>query len=357
MASTDERRFSWSDVERWVTAGLLTVSQAERIRAELDSTAAVQLPEKRHGLNIVTVAYYFGGFMILLAYTFYMGLQWGQLDRGSQLAVSVITIGVLVAVGAFIRSRGFTTGGSLLIFAGTGIVPLAVYVLERMTGVWPDESATNYRDFYRVVAPGWVYMELVALAAAVVAIRVIRFPLLALLAAFWIWFLSMDLVRWIAQSQTWTWSDREQWASTVVGLGMIVLGIILQRLARRDYSIWFYVFGHLIVLAHFSALTLSREGGILLLAYPAVYLAFVIASVLLQRRVFLIFGALGCYGYATYLAYRVFQGSLGFVFMLASVGLVIILSTVAYQRFIGAWLEQRLARFRLSRATEPASRT
>jgi hypothetical protein len=345
LVNAAERRFTWTDLERWAISGLLTASQLEQIREEINGSASARSPEQRHGLNIVTVAYYFGGFMILLAYTFYMGIQWGRLEPGTQLAVSVITIGALIGMGAFLRRLGFSTGGALLIFAGTGIVPLAVWVLERITGIWPDGSAIVYRDFYRVIAPAFVYMELIALGAAIVAIRVIRFPLLALLAAFWMWFLSMDLARWIAHSPTWTWSDREQLVSTVIGLGMIVLGVVLQRHARRDYSIWFYIFGHVIVLAHFGALTLRHE-GVLSLAYPTLYLTFVVASVLLQRRVFLVFGALGCYGYTSYLAYRVFEGSLGFVFTLAFVGLVIILSTVAYQRFVHAWLEVRLMRLR-----------
>lgn len=345
--SGGDRRFTWADVERWTSSGLLTAAQAERIRAEIGLTTPARGVEQRHGLNIVTVAYYFGGFMILLAYTFYMGLQWFQLGLPTQLGVSLITVGALIGIGALVRRMGFGTGGALLIFAGTGIVPLAVHVLERITGIWPDKAELAYFSFYRVIAPSWVYMELAALAAAVVAIWLVRFPLLALLAAFWMWFLSMDLVRWIAQSPSWTWGDREQLISTVIGLGMIALGIVLQRRTRRDYAIWFYIFGHLIVLAHVGALTLNHE-GLWSLAYPALYLSFVIASVLLQRRVFLMFGALGCYAYTSYLAFRVFQGSLGFVFTLAFVGLVVILSTVAYQRFVRAWLEGRLVRFRTS---------
>jgi hypothetical protein len=342
-----DRRFTWADVERWTAAGLLTTAQAERIREEVGATAPAHGAEQRHGLNIVTVAYYFGAFMILLAYTFYMGLQWGQLGLQTQLGVSLITIGGLIGIGALVRRTGFKTGGALLIFAGTGIVPLAVHVLERITGIWPDKAELAYLSFYRTIAPSWVYMEVVALAAAIVAIWLVRFPLLALLAAFWTWFLSMDLARWVAQSTSWSWGDREQLISTVIGLGMIALGTVLQRRARRDYSIWFYIFGHLIVLTHIGALTLNHE-GVWSLVYPALYLSFVIASVLLQRRVFLVFGALGCYSYTSYLAFRVFEGSLGFVFTLAFVGLVVILSTVAYQRFVRTWLEGRLARFRPS---------
>jgi hypothetical protein len=353
LSNTAERRFSFADIERWATSGLLTASQLEQIRQEISATPAPRGPEQRHSLNIVTIAYYFGGFMILLAYTFYMGLRWGQLPPGTQLAVSLVTIGVLIGIGAFLRAQGFSTGGALLIFAGTGIVPLAIHVVERITGIWPERSELAYFSFYRVIAPSWVYMEVAALAAALVAIWLVRFPLLALLVAFWTWFLSMDLARWIAQSPSWTWSDREQLISTIVGLGMIALGVVLQRRARRDYSIWFYIFGHLIVLAHFGALTLSHE-GILSLAYPALYVTFVIASVVLQRRVFLVFGALGCSAYTSYLAYRVFDRSMCFVFTLAFVGLVIILSTVAYQRFVRAWLEVRLVRFRSIARPVPA---
>jgi hypothetical protein len=75
-------------------------------------------------------------------------------------------------------------------------------------------------------------------------------------------------------------------------------------------------------------------------------LAFVAASVLFQRRVFLVFDALGCYAYVSYLANEVFRGSLGFAFTLATVGLIIILSAVGYQRFVRQWLDRRPARFR-----------
>ncbi len=57
----------------------------------------------------------------------------------------------------------------------------------------------------------------------------------------------------------------------------------------------------------------------------------------------MVFGALGCYAYVSKLAFDVFAGSLGFVFGLALVGLLIVLSTVAYQRYAHPWLARRLA--------------
>jgi hypothetical protein len=79
------------------------------------------------------------------------------------------------------------------------------------------------------------------------------------------------------------------------------------------------------------------------LQFLAIYLGFVVASVWLQARVFLVFGALGCYAYVSKLAFDVFVGSLGFVFGLALVGLLILLSAVGYQRYVQLWLTRQLA--------------
>ena len=55
------------------------------------------------------------------------------------------------------------------------------------------------------------------------------------------------------------------------------------------------------------------------------------------------FGALGCYACVSKLAFDVFAGSIGFVFGLALVGLLVVLSAVAYQRYAQPWLTRQLA--------------
>lgn len=192
-------------------------------------------------------------------------------------------------------------------------------------------------------------MELVSIVIAFWVIVAVRFPLISLLIAFWTWFLSMDLVRWISQSDSWTWSEQEQIVSILIGLAMLILGVALQRRTRQDYSWWFYLFGHLIILGHLSALTLEKEGGLGLI-YPIVYLAFVVASVWLQRRVFLVFGAIGCYSYCCYLAFQIFDSALGFVFALASIGLLIVLTAVGFQKFMRPALDQLFSEYRFSRS-------
>jgi hypothetical protein len=344
--------FTLADLEQWVEKGLITPEQLTNIRSHIEAAGPVAEqakagPEQRKGLNFVSLAYYFGGFMILLAYTIFMGLQWESLEFTGQIAISLFTIVVLWAIGYFLQRSGFRIAGGLLIFAGTGIVPLFVFTVQRALGIWPDDQTYAYMEFYRIVAQTWILLELISIGVAVIVIWRVRFTLISLLIAFWTWFLSMDITRWVSQSDYWTWSDREQIVSTMIGVGMLGLGVWLQRRTKQDYSFWFYLFGHIIVLSHLSALTLNRE-GFLGIVYLAVYLSFVVASVWLQRRVFLVFGAIGCYSYLSYLAFRVFEGALGFVFALGVIGLLIVLTAVGYQKYLRSWLENQLARYRVS---------
>ncbi len=353
MAShTQNPQFTWSDIEQWTEQGLITRPQADAIRRHVEATgpAAGQTPAgpdaaRRRDLNLVTIAYYFGAFMILLAYTIYMGLTWDSLSTIEKVAVSAGTIGGLWAIGYVLRRVDFVMAGNLLIFAGTGIIPLLVHTIQRATGVWPDDRALHYGDFYRYILPSWVLMEVISIAVALAMARLTRFPLLMLLIAFWSWFLSMDLVRWLTDSPTWMWEDNERIVSTLMGVGLLVIGVLLQRIACKDYSFWLYLFGHIIILGHLGALAYDHEGWVGLL-FLATYLAFVVASVWLQRRVFLAFGALGCYSYASYLAVQVFKDELGFTFALAAVGLLVVLTAVGYQKFLRGWLEQWLGRYR-----------
>jgi hypothetical protein len=326
-----------ADVGVWCERGLITPPQADAIRHYVEEHGPVAAeippgPERRRGLNLVSIGYYFGAFMILLAYTIFVGLQWEGMGALTRAAISGGTFLGLIGIGYGLRRAGYVTAGNLLIFAGVGIVPLLTHSAVLAAGLWPDPPA--YRDLYRVFLPQWAVMAVAGIAAALVAVRLTRFPLLMLLVAFWCWYLSMNLLRWASGADTWGWDDGERLLGTLVGGVMLLVGAYLQRRTRQDYSLWLYLFGHIVVLTHLGALALDKEGP-LGLAFAAVYLAFVIASVWLQRRVFLVFGAIGFYGYACYLAFDIFEGALGFTIGLAALGLLVVLSAVGYQRVLG----------------------
>jgi hypothetical protein len=97
------------------------------------------------------------------------------------------------------------------------------------------------------------------------------------------------------------------------------------------------------LLGHLAALALGDDElpGLIFLA---VYVGSVVASVWLQSRVFLVFGAIGVYAYVAKLAFDVFDRSLGFTVALAAIGLLILLATVAYERYAQPWLARRFGR-------------
>jgi hypothetical protein len=354
-----EPRFTWADLEQWADHGLIRPDQLTAIRAHvarvsgptlpaahartLDLTARPVSTERRPGLNLVTIAYYFGAFMILLAYTFFLGLQWEDLGRGGQAVAACGTVAGLWLIGKLLRARGYPLAGNLLIFAGTGVTALAVYSVLRLAGLWPESAEAGvYRDFYRTIDGNWVILEVACIAVALVAAWWTRFPLLTLLIGFWGWYLSMDLTEAVTGHDDFAWGPVEWSVGAAVGLAMLAIGVWLQWRGAQEWSLWFYIFGHVAALGNLGALALD-DGPALGLLFLAIYLGFVVASVWLQARVFLVFGALGCYAYVSKLAFDVFAGSLGFVFGLALVGLLIVLSAVGYQRYVQPWLAQRLA--------------
>jgi hypothetical protein len=347
--------FTGADIDRWVEMGIITPDQAQAIRWQVQQSPPLPVappppPQKpQSGLNVITVAYYFGSFMILLAYTFFLGLSWSGLGHTMQFVVAIFTVGILAAIGALLRNRGFIQPGNLLIFAATGITPLVAFTFAQLLGLWPQYpgfGSPGYDDFYRTVRPYWVFLELFSLLVATIVLWITRFPLITLLMAFWTWYLSMDLARWAGENNNVYSDDREQIVSILVGFAMLALGLFLQRRTRDDYSRWFYLFGHIVLLIHLSVLTYQKE-GLLGLLFIIIYVGFVVASVWLQRTVFLVFGALGCYGYLSYLSFKTFSGAIGFPIALAFIGLLIVLTTVGYQKYARAWLDQRLSKYRL----------
>ena len=351
QAPTDPR-FTWTDLEYWTGLGLLQPEQLTAIRAHLTEEQAARLTvapattvqERRAGFDLVTVAYYFGAFIILLAGTIFVGLQWEDMGRPGQFAAAWSAVAGLWLLGAYLRRAGHQLGGNLLIFAGTGIVPLGVYTLLRLLNLWPDSAdAATYQAFYRTIDAAWLLLEVASIAITLAVIWVVRFPLLALLLAFWGWYFSMDLTELVTGHDDFAWGPTEWTVGALVGIAMLAVGVWLQRrLGGQEWSRWFYLFGHIALLGNLTALALGNDHlpGVLFLA---VYVGFVVASVWLQARVFLVFGAIGCYAYVAKLAFDVFDRSLGFTLVLALVGLLIVLATVGYERYVQPWLARRLA--------------
>lgn len=68
------------------------------------------------------------------------------------------------------------------------------------------------------------------------------------------------------------------------------------------------------------------------LIYCLINIFFILLSVIIQRRVFIIFGSIGVFSYLGHLAFKVFEDSLLFPIALSLLGILIIYMGITYNR-------------------------
>ncbi len=342
-ANNPDPLLSPSDIYRAADQGVLQRTDAERLIAwgyeqkfnrTLLSEPHVPPPEHRKALNLVTVAYYFGAMLMISACAWFLGDKWDVLGSPGVFITALVYAAIATQLGLWLRRKGYVVGGGLLITVAVCLVPLLTYTVQDMLGIWPGEHPGSYDRYYphgsRIV------MELATIAAAAVALRYVRFGFLTAPLAFSFWFLSMDVAAWLLGEAYPNWETR-RWISVIVGLLILLVGYGLDKQLQKrnesrseDFAFWCYLFG---MFAFWGGLTSMDSGSEVKRAlYAALNVGLILLAVHLRRTTFLVFGALGLHLYLGHLAYRVFADSFFFPFVLALLGLSLILVTVWMQR-------------------------
>ena len=208
------------------------------------------------------------------------------------------------------------------------LTPLAIYGLQQALGVWPDES--TYREYHRYIKWHWLYMELGTLAVGTLVAWKYRYPFLIMPIAVTLWYLTMDITAMISGGDI-TWELRKL-VSLYSGLLMIGLAFWVDIRSRNkaDYAFWIYLFG---VIAFWGGLSLQQsDSEFSKFLYFCINLLMIGVGVLLIRRVFVVFGALGSCGYLGHLASDVFRDSWLFPITLTAIGLLVIYLGILWQK-------------------------
>jgi len=346
-SDTSDQELSLTSADIYLAAeeGVLLRADAERLihwgfeqrfnRSGLAEPKAAAVEQGR-GFNLVTVAYYFGAMLMITACAWFLGDKWDDLGSPGILSTVVLYMLIAAGLGWWLRKKGYTVGGALLITVAVCLVPLLTYSIEDILGLWPSGHPGAYERYYPWINGSWIVMELATIAAAAIALRFVRFGFLTAPIAFSFWFLSMDLAALISRNADLGWENR-QWISVFVGLVTLLVGYALDRTLHKpgeprseDFAFWCYLFG---MLAFWGGLTsMDSDSELTKAAYALLNVGFILLSVKLRRSTFLVFGALGVHLYLGHLAYRVFQDSFFFPFALALLGLSLILLTVWMQR-------------------------
>ena len=321
------------DLDWAVKEDLIDVDVAERL------WQAWQV-RKRHvpQFNFVNVAYYFGALIVIFGMFFYLTLAWESLGGQGIFGLACVYILIFALTGRHLWfDQGLKIPGGLLTTIAVCMVPLAIYGFQRMTGIWPYGDPGNYRNYHIWMKASWFYMEVGTILSGLLALWWIRFPFLTLPIAYSLWYMSMDLTPLIFGKVEYTWHERCL-VSFWFGIATIIIAFLIDRRFRRshgDFAFWLYLSG---LMAFWGGLTLMDAGGEWeRFLYFIINLFLILLSVLLRRRVFVIFGAMGVIGYLGHLSYEVFRDSLLFPIAISIVGVLIIFGGVQYQKNSEAW--------------------
>ena len=313
-----------------VSEGIVSRQQADRLWAHLETRDA-----GRPRFDLPHVAYYLGAMIVISAMGWFMTEAWERFGGGGIFLIAA-TYGVCFALAG--RTLWFNQGlkipGGLLFTMAVCMVPLAVYGAERFTGLWPQGDPGDYQNYHIWIKGSWLLMEMATIIAALLVLKFVRFPFLTAPIAFSLWYMSMDLTPLLFDRVDFTWNER-LWVSLWFGLGMLMLSYLIDRRTRQDYSFWLYIFGMMAFWGGLSLMDSSSELSKFI--YCLINLGLMVIAILLERRLFMIFGALGMFGYIGHLAHRVFRDSLLFPFALIFMGIAVIYLGIKYQRNRTAW--------------------
>jgi len=305
----------------------------QSIRAEL-----VGITQAQPGFEAAHIAYYLGALLIIGAMGWFITDAWDKLSGIALVFIALAYAVVFGWVGALLYRRSATLiPGGLLTAVAVCMTPLAVYGGERQLGWWTATDPGSYTHFHPYIDGSWVLMEAMTILVAAIALKHIRFPFITAPAAYALWYMSMDATALISGNH---WTFHQQcWISVVFGLVMLGVAYFADGETDKDFSFWFYLFGLITFTGGLSLLGGGSQVGKAI--YCLLHLLLIVASIVLQRRAFLIFGALGVFIYLADEATGFFRNSFGFTFALTALGIAFITAGILFKRNedrLTAWL-------------------
>jgi hypothetical protein len=311
------------NLNKAVKNNILTSTQAHELVIFLKSQ-----PNVGPVFDFTHVLYYFGGLIAIGAMTLFMNLGWESFGGWGIFFISLIYAGVGLKLTNHFQNKGHAIPAGICATFVVALTPLAIYGLQQAFGVWPDE--TTYNEYHKYIKWHWIYLELGTLAAGTFVAWKYKYPFLIMPIAVTLWYMSMDLTAMISGADI-TWELRKL-VSMYSGLLMICLAFWVDVRSRKtaDYAFWLYIFG---VIAFWGGLSAQdSDSELSKFIYFMINVFMIGVGVLLIRRVFVIFGALGCCGYLGHLASSVFEDSWLFPIALTAIGLSIIYLGVIWQK-------------------------
>ncbi len=312
-----------SMMNKAVEEHILSQEQAQNLMHFLKN-----MSNQNPGFNLTNVLYYFGGLISIGAMTLFMNLGWEMYGGWGIVFLCLCYALLSLALTHKLDKQGYFIPAGICATFVICLTPLAIYGFQLAMNWWPGNFV--YHDYHVYIKWHWIFMELGTLAVGIILAWIYRYPFMIMPIAFTFWYLSMDVV----SMQNGGSFNLELNALVSICFGLMVLLIAfwvdIRSLQVADYAFWLYFVGVLIFWSGISCQRpMSAWSGLL---YLGTNWILVLVGVILSRKVFVVFGALGVCYYLSYLAFQVFQFSYWFPVALTIIGFGILYLGIVWQK-------------------------
>ncbi|STX51217.1 membrane protein [Legionella busanensis] len=317
-------KISRTDLAKAVDEQIISAEQAEALYHFIRNQTNQQV-----SFNFTNVLYYLGGLVAIGAMTLFMTLGWESFGAWGIFVITLIYALIGLVLTALFDRKNYKTPAGICATFVIALTPLAIFSLQKALGYWPTDDA-HYRDFHTTIQAQWIMMEFGTLMVGLILAWIYRYPFMIMPIAVTLWYMSMDVAELIMGNSV----DFEFKAifSMYFGLIMILIAFWVDVRSRHtvDYAFWLYIFG---VITFWGGMTAqSSDSELSKFFYLCINLLMIGVGVILVRRVFVVFGGIGCCIYLGHLAWQVFQYSLLFPIVLTIIGLIIIYLGTLWQK-------------------------
>ena len=141
--------------------------------------------------------------------------------------------------------------------------------------------------------------------------------------------------QWIPRAER---TDPSMWIMSLYGVAFVVAGLVVDRLRMRPYALWLYLVGLTATFVFLGIDSFDDALGPTGLIFLALAIVAIVLSMAIDYQVFLLYGAIGLYGWVSALIIDAFGGSRTVAAILIALGVVIVLAGLAWQR----WFADRI---------------
>ena len=305
---------------------------------DIATTAEMAASRDTPRFTWITVAYYLGALTVAFAFGWFLIDRWRELGPSGILVVTSLYAVLFLVTGEYLRRQGYRVAGALVTALAVGMVPLIVWAIQHILGLWPEDAVRPSGPFDSATTSGGgrrqtmngIVIDLATVGASLLAFYRLRFGFLLAPAAIALAILPRLVVELVLGEML--GRNAEAWIFAATGFALLTAAFAIDRRDRdrADFAYWPYLIGVIVSLIATAQLW-ERYPGMRHLM-PVAGLLIIAASFTLRRMIFLGFGGVLVYAYLSWLAFDLFRSSTLFPIVLATLGLSIILAAVWVQR-------------------------